>query len=560
MKNVVATTSRKAPVTRRTGEADGNRQTQPNTAAASTMKQIMAEKNSGLTSLWTSMLPKACGSRYRNRTEYTTSRTIACSCSVSGRAARRARRPARIDFSAIRPGPGSLRQPIGKPFAAGKDFVSVPREDLDKLRIKMPAGMLHHVDKRFFHWPRRFVGANRSERVVDVRDDVDACCSRYVLAPEACRVAAAVVLLVMAERDHGGHLQISRRAVLQHVVANARVGLHDSQVLAVQPSGILQDSVRYADFSDIVHRRSQLDRILLGRGQPDALGDQRGVLGHPHQVHSGHLVALLGGLRQPKQRLDFASPQFAGGFVDLLLENPGSVFLENFMPAQAQEIAAARAAFEPVDRANQEVGSPRLQGPVADFAIVDYRDTHDRNVLVAENAAQAPDDLDSVQARHLVVGEHHVHGMLARVFDALQRIGERGDLQTRVKASHDLAQHDAPCGLVVDDQDLEWRELGFDRIVNQRKRSRRRRGFHWNSLPGPIGRLPYPRSQVQVQLHYIWREIARNPNSLRFRALPPSRPRVVSGRGTPIPFRGALAPPRRLHRGRRRPSTGSARL
>lgn len=216
----------------------------------------------------------------------------------------------------------------------------------------------------------------------------------------------------------------------------------------------------------IVHRRGQLDSILLGRGQPDALGDQSGVLGHAHQVHSGHFVALLGGLRQPKQRLDFASPQFARGLVDLLLENPGSVLLENFMSPQAQEIAAARPAFEPVDRAYQEVGSSGFQGTVADFAIVDHRDAHDRNVLVAENAAQPPDDLDSIQARHLVVGEHHVHGMLARVFDALQGVGERGDLQTRVKAPHDLAQDDAAGGLVVDDQDLEGRELGFDRIVN----------------------------------------------------------------------------------------------
>src|SRR4030081_3569290 len=73
--------------------------------------------------------------------------------------------------------------------------------------------------------------------------------------------------------------------------------------------------------------------------------------------------------------------------------------------------------------------------------------------------------------------------MLARVFDGLQGVGERSDLQTRVKAPHDLAQHDAPGGLVVDDQDLERRELGFDRVVNQRKRSRRR-GFH--------KKFPYP--------------------------------------------------------------------
>jgi hypothetical protein len=31
----------------------------------------------------------------------------------------------------MRPGPGSLRQPIGKPFADGKDFVSVPHQNFD---------------------------------------------------------------------------------------------------------------------------------------------------------------------------------------------------------------------------------------------------------------------------------------------------------------------------------------------------------------------------------------------------------------------------------------------
>src|SRR5260221_6099905 len=525
MKNVVPPISRIEPAIRRVTETAGRKQIQANNAPASTMKQTrpMAAKSSRFASSGFSLPLYATIGRYRNSIEYTNSRTSACSCSLSGRARRRPRRPAKIDFSAIRPGPGSLRQSIGKPFADGEHFFPVPSQDFHELRIKMPAGVLLHVHDRFCDGPRRFIGADRGERVVDVRDGDDSRFERDMFAPEPGRVAAAVVLLVVAERDYSDHWQVSGRAVRQHVVADASVGLHDSQVLAVEPSGILQNPVRYADFSDIVHRRGQLDRILLSRGQPDALGDQRGVLGHPHKVHPGHLVALLGGLRQPKQSLDFAPPQLAGSLVDLLLENPGPVFLENFVPAQAQEIAAARPAFEPVDRANQEIGRPGFQGAVADFAIVDHRDTDDRNVLVAENAAQPPDDFDSIQTGHLVIGEHHVHRMLARVFDGLQGVGERGDLQTRVKAPHNLGEHDASGGLVVDDQDLERRELRFDRVVNQRKRSRRRGGFHWNSLPGPTGRLPHPRPQVQVELHYIWREIARNPNSLRFRALPPLR-------------------------------------
>src|SRR6266853_5787029 len=140
--------------------------------------------NSGRLGSWP---PKARGRRYRNSMTPTNSRTIACSCSVSGRPVNRARTPARIDFSAIWPGPGSLRQPIGKPFADGKDFLSVPHHDFHELWIKMPAGVLLHVDERLFHGPRRFVGANRSERVVDVRDGDDSRLKRNVLAPQAGR-------------------------------------------------------------------------------------------------------------------------------------------------------------------------------------------------------------------------------------------------------------------------------------------------------------------------------------------------------------------------------------
>ena len=67
--------------------------------------------------------------------------------------------------------------------------------------------------------------------------------------------------------------------------------------------------------------------------------------------------------------------------------------------------------------------------------------------------------------------------MPARKLDRLERIGERRDLEAGVQPSHDLAQNDPPRRLVVDNQYLEGRDLGFNRIVNQRKRPRCR--LHW---------------------------------------------------------------------------------
>src|SRR2546430_13306962 len=57
--------------------------------------------------------------------------------------------------------------------------------------------------------------------------------------------------------------------------------------------------------------------------------------------------------------------------------------------------------------------------------------------------------------------------------------------------------------LVVDDQDLERRKLGFDGVVNQRKRSRRRRGFHWIPCPGP--RSEEHTSELQSQSNLVCR-------------------------------------------------------
>src|SRR2546430_14873683 len=116
--------------------------------------------------------------------------------------------------------------------------------------------------------------------------------------------------------------------------------------------------------------------------------------------------------------------------------------------------------------------------------------------------------------------------------------------------------------LVVDDQDLERRKLGFDGVVNQRKRSRRRRGFHWIPCPGPGPDWEAPPSALP-SLGPITLYLGGNcekPQILAFPGPPlPFRPPAVSGRGTPIPFRGAREPQRRPCRRPHRPSAGRLR-
>src|SRR5713226_5855426 len=110
-------------------------------------------------SRFSSLPRRASGRRYRNSTVPTTSRTIACSCSVSWRPTRRVRMRARIDFCAMRPRAGLLHQLIGEPLADGDDFFAVPRQEFHQPRIKMLVGLLLHVDERVLDRPRGLVGA-----------------------------------------------------------------------------------------------------------------------------------------------------------------------------------------------------------------------------------------------------------------------------------------------------------------------------------------------------------------------------------------------------------------
>src|SRR5688500_14515170 len=155
---------------------------------------------SGSVSCWSS----ASGSRYRKTSELRTSRRIPCSCSVSGRAFRRARR------SATKPGRAAAAAAAGPALSGGAitplmlDFEHFARrgeEGLQDARIEVAAGLGAHVVERLLARPGLLVRPHRGQRVVHVGHRDDARAQRDVVADEAVRVPRAVVFLVVAERD-----------------------------------------------------------------------------------------------------------------------------------------------------------------------------------------------------------------------------------------------------------------------------------------------------------------------------------------------------------------------
>ena len=118
----------------------------------------------------------------------------------------------------------------------------------------------------------------------------------------------------------------------------------------------------------------------VSRAQAEMLPDQRRVLRHPHQVIAGRLVAELAGLRELGQRFELALVDLGDRFVDLVLEHARLVRQHDLVAPQLEEVGAARARFVIVERLDQEVGGAGLERVVADLAVVDDGDHHDRHV------------------------------------------------------------------------------------------------------------------------------------------------------------------------------------
>ena len=102
--------------------------------------------------------------------------------------------------------------------------------------------------------------------------------------------------------------------------------------------------------------------------RPRCCADQRRVLGHAHQVIAGRLVAELAGLGELGERLELALVDLGDRLVDLVLQHPRLVGQHDLVPAQLEQVGAARARLVLVERLDQEVGGAGFERVVADLA------------------------------------------------------------------------------------------------------------------------------------------------------------------------------------------------
>jgi hypothetical protein len=221
---------------------------------------------SGQVSRW----PSASGSRYSAPSAVITSRRMPCSCSVSGRAARRARSRAKkpvgaaaaasVD-SAIRRGPRAVA-----PLILGLQyFLAHAQEGFDHARVEVPAALRAQVVERLLARQGRLVRPHRGQRVIHVGHCDDARAQRDVVADQPVGVARSVVLLVVAERDQRAHAHVLGGAALQDLVGRSPGAAHHLPLALLERLRLEQDLVGDADLADVVQRRGELDGLASSR-------------------------------------------------------------------------------------------------------------------------------------------------------------------------------------------------------------------------------------------------------------------------------------------------------
>ncbi|MFO1412715.1 MAG: hypothetical protein U1F10_02145 [Burkholderiales bacterium] len=138
--------------------------------------------------------------------------------------------------------------------------------------------------------------------------------------------------------------------------------------------------------------------------------------------------------------------------VDLVLQHARLVGQHDLVPAQLEQVGAARARLVLVERLDQEVGGAGLERVVADLAVVDDGDDHDRHVHAVRQRTDLLHEFDAVELRQLVVREDDVDAVVARELERARRRVEQFEVELAVDLPDDLREQQPAAEEVVDDQ------------------------------------------------------------------------------------------------------------
>ncbi len=257
-------------------------------------------------------------------------------------------------------------------------------ERVEQHRVEVATALFAHHLHALLDRERLAVHAVAGQRVEHVRDRHDAPLDRDRLALQPARVAGAVPLLLVAERDRRRHVEDRGGRAAHEAVALLGVRLDDRALLRRQRPRLEQDRVGDRDLADVVQRRRVAQALAELRVHADVFGQQHREAADALDVRAGVLVAELDRHRQALDGLGLSDLELrerafevARAVLDLVLERDPIALAE--VPAERR-----RGAREHDKTAGDEQRRSRQQR--AD----DRCDAKQRPRQRAEDARAAP--------------------------------------------------------------------------------------------------------------------------------------------------------------------------
>ena len=172
-----------------------------------------------------------------------------------------------------------------------RQFYNRHDKGVDAGWVEVASAVAEHDADRVLEEHRCLVRAYARQRVKQVCDCDNSRGKRDRLAGEAFRIAAAIPTLMMAFGDRRRQLDQLDMAARENVRTDGGVGVYDLALLRVEPALLEQNTVGNRDFADVVERRGDEDRPLLGGREPEPLGDQAAEVRDTIGVIVGVVVA-----------------------------------------------------------------------------------------------------------------------------------------------------------------------------------------------------------------------------------------------------------------------------
>src|SRR6202035_5864835 len=110
---------------------------------------------------------------------------------------------------------------------------------------------------------------------------------------------------------------------------------------------------------------------------------------------------------------------------EFALQSMGTIGEQELMFADGQQIARTRDEFIMIDGRMKEVRRARFERAQPEASLFVYGDDDDGNFRAMVHRAETPDELRTIEVRHLVVGNDEIGRVVLQPVQGFERIAKR---------------------------------------------------------------------------------------------------------------------------------------